>query len=92
MSKIFVGDACAYLRKEGEEKARYPRIGAAFKDDSGRISIKIDTLPIGNDWQGWINIFPREKGAQTGDSKEFKNNLRRVNEALGPELDDERPF
>jgi hypothetical protein len=65
MSKILLGDACAYMIKEGE-KPRYLRIGNAYKDsEHGSISVKIDTIPIdlagGHAWSGWINLFARER-------------------------------
>jgi len=65
MSKEVIGDACAFIKGTGGEKNKYPRIGLALKDDDGRISIKIDTIPLpGTGWEGWVNIFPKD-----GDSK-----------------------
>ena len=64
MSKEFIGDACAYIpAADRSSKTQYPRIGVAFCDtEDGRISIKLDTLPLpGANWSGWINIFPRDK-------------------------------
>lgn len=62
------GDVCADLGKqpEGSKSSRYKRIGVAFKDDAGRIVIKIDTLPLPQDtWSGWTNIFPKEDKSTT---------------------------
>ena len=62
MSKENIGDACAYFPAATKgEKSRYVRIGSAFRDGD-RISVKIDSLPLG-DWGGWINIFPRDRPA-----------------------------
>lgn len=69
MSKDFIGDLCAFIPKRpGQDKPSYPRVGSAFKDSGdGRISLKIDTMPItGGGWEGWLNIFPRDKGERTG--------------------------
>ena len=66
MSRRILGDACAYIRKQGDAKAIYRKIGVAFIDDQDRISLKLDTLPIpGDGWVGWVNIFPSEKAART---------------------------
>ena len=43
------------------DKARYVRVGTAVQDDDGRISLKVDTLPVPNTgWSGWLNIFTKE--------------------------------
>lgn len=64
--KELIGDVCACVPDTTRNgKTRYYRVGAAFRSlESGgtadRISIKIDTLPIGQaNWNGWLNIFPR---------------------------------
>ena len=69
--KELLGDAHAYI-KVGQAKAQYPRIGSAFRDERGQISLKIDTLPLpGSGWTGWINIFPRKASGQKAINKEF---------------------
>lgn len=46
----------------GEKKKRYIKIGKAFTDDSGRISIKLDSIPVGPEWSGWISLYePRHE-------------------------------
>jgi len=48
-------------RQTGEQKARWLRIGSVFRHDDGSTSIKLDCLPLGlPDWNGWVNVFPRE--------------------------------
>jgi hypothetical protein len=66
MAKTVIGDACAHmLPARAGEKARYVRIGTAVQDDDGRISLKVDTLPVPNTgWSGWINIFTRDSSGQ----------------------------
>lgn len=62
MTREFIGDACAYIKQPGGEKAKYYRIGSAYRDGE-RISIKIDTLPLsGIGWDGWVNVFRRDAG------------------------------
>ena len=49
-------------RQTGEQKARWLRIGSVFRHDDGATSIKLDCLPLGlPDWNGWVNVFPREE-------------------------------
>ena len=49
----------------GEKKARWLTIGAVFKNEEGRASIKLDCIPIGvPDWNGWVNVFPRRDRQQ----------------------------
>jgi len=64
MSRTILGDACAFIPGKNGEKNRYLKLGLAMKDDSGRLSLKLDTLPLpGSDWEGWINVFEREPAA-----------------------------
>ena len=44
--------------KDGEEKKKYANVGKAFTDEQGRISIKMETVPIGPDWSGWLSLYP----------------------------------
>lgn len=60
-------------RQSGEKKKIYTKVGAAFTDDQGRISIKLDLVPVGPDWSGWLSLYepkPRdgEQRQQTGRS------------------------
>ena len=51
-----------YTDRNGQEKKRYQKCGAAFTDDQGRISIKLEALPISTDWTGWIGLYePRDE-------------------------------
>lgn len=50
-------------RQTGETKKRYTRVGTVFENDEGQLSLKIDTIPVGPGWSGWISFFPpRENG------------------------------
>ena len=44
--------------RTGERKKRYITIGKGFTDDQGRISAKLDSIPVGPDWSGWISLYP----------------------------------
>jgi hypothetical protein len=44
--------------QNGEEKKRYVNVGKAFQDDQGRISLKLDTIPVGPEWSGQRQAAP----------------------------------
>jgi len=47
----------------GEEKKRYANVGTLFESEDGRLSLKLDTIPIGPGWSGYIQFFePRTAG------------------------------
>ncbi len=40
------------------EKPIYQTVGSMFKNDEGKISLKIDCMPVGcPDWNGWVNVY-----------------------------------
>lgn len=53
-----------YKDREGKEKKRYQNCGSAFTDDDGRLSIKLDAVPVSPEWSGWFSLFPIEKKDQ----------------------------
>lgn len=66
--KVFdvVATVGKYTDKQGNEKKRYTNVGAVFEDDQGRLSIKLETIPVGPEWSGWISLYPpKERDAAT---------------------------
>jgi len=51
-------------RQTGEEKKRYMTVGTAFADDQGRISLKIDAIPVSPEWSGWLSLYPLDEDRQ----------------------------
>jgi hypothetical protein len=48
-------------KKTEEEKKRYATVGTVFENDKGQLSLKLDTIPIGPGWSGFIQFFePRD--------------------------------
>ena len=45
----------------GEDKTRWVTIGAVFKNDQGKTSMKIDAMPVGGEWDGWVQMFEPEE-------------------------------
>jgi len=49
-------------KQTGAEKKRYLTCGAAFEDDQGRLSIKLEAVPVGSEWSGWLSLYtPKER-------------------------------
>ena len=54
-----------YRTAGGEEKKRYANVGVVFEDDQGRLSLKLDTIPCGPGWSGFISFYePKDQGQQ----------------------------
>lgn len=51
-------------RQTGEEKKRYMLCGVAFTDEQGRISLKIDAMPVSPEWSGFLSLYPLDDERQ----------------------------
>lgn len=49
-----------YTNAQGEEKKRYTNVGTLFQQDDGRLSLKLDAVPVGEGWSGWISFYDLE--------------------------------
>ena len=46
----------------GEKKKRYATVGTVFENEEGKLSLKLDTVPIAPGWSGSIQFFtPTER-------------------------------
>lgn len=45
-------------RQTGEEKKQYLTVGKGFTDEQGRQSLKLNALPVGPEWSGWVSLYP----------------------------------
>ena len=60
-----------YIASNGAEKKRYLNVGTVFENDEGRLSLKFDAVPVGQEWNGWISFFEpkeRDQGRPTQDA------------------------
>lgn len=80
-------------KKDGETKKRYQRMGTMFKDDEGRISIKLDCVPVGPEWSGWVSLYEMDEGKQPA-QQSGQTTTRNVHEreGAGAESDGDIPF
>ena len=63
--KIFdaVASVGEYTDRNGQQKKRYVNIGAVFESDDGKyMSLKLESIPVGPNWSGWVSFFvPKER-------------------------------
>ena len=54
-----------YKDRNGETKKRYVNIGSVFESDDGRLSLKLDSVPVGPEWSGWVSFYePKGRDVQ----------------------------
>jgi hypothetical protein len=54
-----------YNDRNGNEKNRYVTVGSLFKRDDGSVCLKLDSVPVGPGFEGWINFYDIEDGQQS---------------------------
>ncbi|MGJ8677215.1 MAG: hypothetical protein ACSHX0_06840 [Akkermansiaceae bacterium] len=42
----------------GEEKKNFKNVGSAFTSPEGNISVKLEAVPVGGEWSGWLSLYP----------------------------------
>ncbi len=47
-----------YTNAQGQVKKRFIKIGSAWDKGQQGISIKLDSIPSGNEWDGWLTARP----------------------------------
>lgn len=78
--KLFdaVASVGTYTDRNGQEKKRYVNVGAVFESDDGKyMSLKLESIPVGPNWSGWISFFepkPRELSPAQQQHSEAKAN------------------
>lgn len=96
-----------YTNREGVEKTRYVGLGTLFKgdgEDEGRFSLKLESMPTGNEWNGWVSFFEiedkregqQQQRASGGDYSRASGaggaQPSGPRESFAADLDDEIPF
>ena len=95
--KDLVATIGEYKAQDGEIKKRYLKCGAMFENDEGNQSIKIDGLPVGADWSGWLSLYdPREFNKDSPKTNapaiDAGPSAQRNIEQVGLRQDDDVPF
>lgn len=59
-----------YTDGQGQEKKRYTNVGAMFTRDDGSLAIKIESVPVGGTWNGWLSAYlPKDQRQQSQQSR-----------------------
>ena len=53
-----------YQDNEGNTKKRWQKCGIAFVDDEGRLSVKLEAIPCGPEFSGWLNGYDDDEPQQ----------------------------
>lgn len=51
-----VADVNKYQGQDGQEKTQWMNCGTVF-ENNGKLSAKMDGVPVSPDWSGWLRIF-----------------------------------
>lgn len=95
-----IKDAIAVVgeyNKGGEVKKRYQNVGALFQRDDGSFSMKLESLPLSADWNGWLNFYdPYNKREGQEQQQQPKRQQQPTQQQQQPNntfsADDEIPF
>lgn len=49
-----------YTGRDGQEKKRYQNVGTLFQYDDGGFALKLDAVPVGEGWNGFISFYEIE--------------------------------
>tara|TARA_R110002110_G_scaffold112168_6_gene278976 strand:+ start:2877 stop:3164 length:288 start_codon:yes stop_codon:yes gene_type:complete len=70
MGLTYIKDVVAttgkYINAQGESKNSYQTCGKMFERDDSSICIKLDAIPLGNEWDGWLNMYDKKEWAGGG--------------------------
>ena len=73
-------------KQTGEEKKQYTKVGTVIESEDGRLSLKLDVIPVGPNWSGYISFYPvKERDQQQ--RPEPKSRVENL-----PDSDDDIPF
>ena len=78
----------------GQEKKRRLNVGVVLKDDqTGRMCMKLDALPVSKDWSGFIDFFEpnQERGGRPPQQQRTQQHQQQP-EAQPEAFDDDIPF
>lgn len=62
--KKVVANNGKYTDSQGQEKNRYITIGRAFIREDKSVCIKVDSMPVGPEFSGWLNLYDLDEDRQ----------------------------
>ena len=69
-------------RRKRSRKNRYVTVGKAFIRDDKSVSIKVDAMPVGPEFSGWLNLYDLDEDRQAPVAPQ----------APAPKADEDLPF
>jgi hypothetical protein len=64
-------------RETGKRKQQYRTVGAVLQSDDGRLSLKLELMPV-TGFNGWVNFYPpreREQKAPAQQTDDFEDRI-----------------
>lgn len=58
--KRAVATTGTYTDNSGAEKKRYVNVGTLFQYDDGGFALKLDSIPVGAGWNGFLSFYDIE--------------------------------
>jgi hypothetical protein len=53
-----------YKTSDGTQKTYWSQHGSMWIDDNGSVTIKLDSIPVGEKWTGYMKAFPTKPREQ----------------------------
>ena len=78
-----------YKAHDGEIKKRYQNIGSVFEREDGSQCLKLDSIPIHVDWDGWANFYNPKPYNKSQDNQ---SSPQRQTQTQPTREDDDIPF
>lgn len=86
----------SYTDHNGREKKRYVSVGTLFQYDDGGLALKLDSIPVGQGWNGFVSFYDIEdanqQGAGNGGQQSRGYDESKPREEFTADLDDSIPF
>lgn len=76
----------------GETKKRYVNVGTLFKYEDGGLALKLDSLPVGDGWNGFISFYDIEDRRDGGTRRDERQDSGRQERQPAYDLNDDIPF
>lgn len=67
--KRAVATTGTYTDRNGAEKKRYLNIGTLFKYEDGGFALKLDAVPVGDGFNGFVSFYDIEDKASGAESR-----------------------
>ncbi len=81
-----------YKKGEHEGRAIWLRCGVLIEKENGKMSVKLDTVPVSGEWDGWLVVSERRDMATGRPENGAKGNEAAGGEDVGQAGDDDLPF